>query len=324
MAPAAEGDLPLGSVEGWQHYVHGLGFVTALRAGERPRASWSAVPGDDPARLVAEAVLATLGSGRGAVVCVPDVRDVARWDAVFAEVLGPGRHVALTAAQPPAERWRSFLAASRGDVQVVLGTRAAAFAPVADLGLVAIWDDGDDMFAEPRSPYPHAREVLLLRATTQDTAVLIGGYARTAESQSLIEGGWCVELVADQRIRRQAWPQLLSHRRLHRRGGAGAVAAGGVPGDPSRHRLGARAGAAPRLPRLAVVPDLPGAGPLPGLPGAAGSTVRVASRCPAGGAGRSSRRGCARTATGAGCGRPWWGRCAPPRSSGGPSPTWRS
>lgn len=203
------GELPLGSVEGWQHYVHGLAYVAALRAGERPRASWSAVPGDDPARLVAEAVLATLGSGRGAVVCVPDIRDVARWDAVFTEVLGAGRHVALTAAQPPATRWRSFLAASRGDVQVVLGTRAAAFAPVRDLGLVAIWDDGDDLFAEPRAPYPHAREVLLLRATSQDAAVLIGGYARTAESQSLIEGGWCVELAAEQRIRRRAWPQLV-------------------------------------------------------------------------------------------------------------------
>lgn len=205
---SAEGELPLGSVEGWQHYVHGLGFVTALRAGERPRASWSAVPGDDPARLVAEAVLATLGSGRGAIVCVPDIRDVARWDAVFAEVLGAGRHVALTAAQPAAQRWRSYLAAARGDVQVVLGTRAAAFAPVRDLGLVVIWDDGDDLFAEPRAPYPHAREVLLLRATAHDTAALIGGYARTAESQSLVEGGWCIELKADQRLRRRAWPQL--------------------------------------------------------------------------------------------------------------------
>ncbi|WP_162243694.1 primosomal protein N' [Aeromicrobium sp. Root344] len=207
-AAPAEGALPVGSAAGWQTYAHGLGFVAALRAGERPRAWWGAIPGQDPAQLVAEAVLATLGSGRGSVVCVPDVRDVARWDAVFTEVLGEGRHVALTAAQEPAERYAAFLAASRGDVQVVLGTRAAAFAPVSDLGLVAIWDDGDDLFAEPRSPYPHAREVLLLRAAAQDTAVLMGGYARTAEGQSLVDSGWCSELVADQRTRRKAWPRL--------------------------------------------------------------------------------------------------------------------
>ncbi|MET1039175.1 MAG: primosomal protein N' [Aeromicrobium sp.] len=204
----APGELPLGSVEGWQTYVHGLSFVAALRAGERPRGWWTAVPGHDPARLVAEAVLATLAVGRGAVVCVPDVRDVARWDAVFAEVLGPGRHVALTAAQEPEHRYGAFLAAARGDVQVVLGTRAAAFAPVKDLGLVAMWDDGDDLFAEPRAPYPHAREVLLLRSTLQETALLIGGYARTAEGQSLIDSGWCTALAAEQRARRRAWPRL--------------------------------------------------------------------------------------------------------------------
>ncbi|MGA8987155.1 primosome assembly protein PriA, partial [Aeromicrobium sp.] len=199
---------PVGTAAGWQRYVHGLSFVAALRAGERPRAVWTAVPGDDPARVLAEAVLATIGSGRGAVVCVPDVRDVARWDAVFAEVLGPGQHVALTAGQPAEQRYRSFLMLSRGEVPVVLGTRAAAFAPVRDLGLVAMWDDGDDLYAEPRSPYPHAREVLLLRAAAQDTAVLIGGYARTAEGQSLIDSQWCVELAAEQRERRRAWPRL--------------------------------------------------------------------------------------------------------------------
>ncbi|KRC66838.1 hypothetical protein ASE12_03465 [Aeromicrobium sp. Root236] len=207
-AASVGGALPVGSAAGWQTYAHGLGFVAALRAGERPRAWWGAIPGQDPAQLVAEAVLATLGSGRGSVVCVPDVRDVARWDAVFTEVLGQGRHVALTAAQEPADRYAAFLEASRGDVQVVLGTRAAAFAPVADLGLVAMWDDGDDLFAEPRSPYPHAREVLLLRATAQDSALLMGGYARTAEGQSLVDRGWCAELVADQRARRKAWPRM--------------------------------------------------------------------------------------------------------------------
>ena len=37
------------------------------------------------------------------------------------------------------------------------GTRSAMFAPVADLGLVVLWDEGDDLHAEPRAPYPHAQ-----------------------------------------------------------------------------------------------------------------------------------------------------------------------
>jgi primosomal protein N' (replication factor Y) len=192
----------------WEAYDHGEDFVGALRMGETPRAWWTAVPGVDPPRTVASAVLATLESGRGSVVCVPDVRDVARWDAVFTEVLGEGHHVSLTAAMSPAARYRSFLAVSRGEVQVVLGTRAAAFAPIRSLGLVALWDDGDDLYAEPRAPYPHAREVLLLRATQQRSALLIGGYSRTAEGQSLVESGWCAALVATPETRRAAWPRV--------------------------------------------------------------------------------------------------------------------
>ena len=82
---------------------------------------------------------------------------------------------------------------------MVIGTRAAAFAPVADLGLVALWDDGDDSYAEPRAPYPHAREVLLLRAHPAECAALLGGFARSAETAALLESGWAAELIADRR-----------------------------------------------------------------------------------------------------------------------------
>ena len=202
------GELPAIDDAPWRHHLHGPQFLGALRNGDSPRAWWSALPGIDQAQAAAQAVLATLHSGRGAIVCVPDIRDVARWDAAFTEVLGADRHVTLTAASSAADRYAAFLAASRGQVQVVLGTRAAAFAPVRDLGLVAMWDDGDDLFAEPRSPYPHAREVLLLRATASGAGLLIGGFARTAEGQSLVDSGWCIELAGDQAARRTSWPRL--------------------------------------------------------------------------------------------------------------------
>ncbi|MBA4609250.1 primosome assembly protein PriA [Aeromicrobium sp. Marseille-Q0843] len=190
----------------WHAYVHGAAYVEALAAGESPRAVLNVLPRHEPERAVAEAVSAVVRSGRGAVVCVPDVREVARWHAAFTEALGPDAHVALTAADKPAARYRNFLRVSRGEVQVVLGTRAAAYAPVRDLGLVVIWDDGDDLHAEPRAPYPHTREVLLTRAIETGAGVLIAGHARTAEAQSLVQQGWCAEIVADQASRRREWP----------------------------------------------------------------------------------------------------------------------
>ena len=111
--------------------------------------------------------------------------------------------MALRADSGPNARYRDFLAVSRGGRRIVVGTRSAAFAPVHDLGLVAIWDDGDDLHSEPRAPYPHAREVLLLRADAQDTAVLIGGFARTVEAEYLLRTGWARELAPTRALVRE-------------------------------------------------------------------------------------------------------------------------
>jgi len=100
--------------------------------------------------------------------------------------IGAG-HVTLSADLGPAEQYRRWLTALREETLIVAGTRAAIFAPVRELGLVVLWDDGDDLHAEPRAPYPNAREVLALRAHRAGAAALIGGFARTAELAQLVE-----------------------------------------------------------------------------------------------------------------------------------------
>jgi primosomal protein N' (replication factor Y) (superfamily II helicase) len=207
--PSAQGaadlrpDAAVGA--GWAAYDGGR-LVASLAAGDSPRAVWSALPGADWPTLLAAAATATLTSGRGSVLCVPDRRDVDRLDAALTATLGPGRHVVLTADLGPAARYRAFLAVTRGAAQVVVGTRAAAFAPVRDLGLVAMWDDGDDLFAEPRAPYPHTREVLLTRAQEEGCALLLGGFARTVEAEYLVRTGWAEELVGDRTTLRASAP----------------------------------------------------------------------------------------------------------------------
>ncbi|MEH0931670.1 primosomal protein N' [Micromonospora sp. CPCC 205558] len=193
---------------GWRDYPTGPALLRALTDGRAPRAVWSALPGEDWAARYADAVAATVAGGRGAVVVVPDARDLDRLDAALTTVLGPGRHVTLSAALGPARRYRAFLAARRGQVPVVIGTRAAMFAPVARLGLVAIWDDGDDLHSEPRAPYPHARDVLLTRVHLAEAGALVGGYARTAEGQLLVETGWAREVVADRGTVRSRIPAI--------------------------------------------------------------------------------------------------------------------
>lgn len=180
-------------------YPGGSEFLGALGEGRPLRAAWTAVPVAAPpgdwAAGFAEAAGATLASGRGVVLVVPDAAALAVLASACTEAFGAGSFVTLSADLGPAARYRAFLAAVRGGVRLVLGTRNAVYAPVPDLGLIAVWDEGNDSLAEPRAPYPHAREVAALRAAEQHCALLIAGYARTAETQALVERGWLVPLV---------------------------------------------------------------------------------------------------------------------------------
>ncbi|HEY6594140.1 MAG TPA: primosomal protein N' [Asanoa sp.] len=244
---------------GWSAYPAGEGFLRALGRGGAPRAVWSALPGEDwPARF-AEAAAATVAAGRGVVAVVPDARDLDRLDAALAAVLGKGRHVALSAGLGPARRYRAFLAASRGRVPVVVGTRAAMFAPVADIGLVAVWDDGDDLHAEPRAPYPHAREVLLTRAQLAEAAALIAGHARTAEAQLLVETGWAQEIVADRAGLRARTPLVMptgDDPQLARDPGAATARLPSLAWEVARAALRADAPVLVQVPRRGYLPSV--------------------------------------------------------------------
>ncbi|WP_141577100.1 primosomal protein N' [Actinomadura sp. WMMA1423] len=210
--PVPEQDVPV-SPEApdpgpWREYPAGESFLGALSGGRAPHAVWTALPGSDWTEAIARAVAATLSGGRGALVVVADGRDVARVDAALEAELGKGLHVALTAELGPAERYRRWLAVLRGKARAVVGTRAAMFAPVADLGLVVLWDDGDDVHAEPHAPYPHPRDVLALRAHRSGAGALIGGFTRTTDATQLVETGWAHALAADRNGVRAWMPRV--------------------------------------------------------------------------------------------------------------------
>jgi primosomal protein N' (replication factor Y) len=190
----------------WGRYPAGNAFLSALRCGRPVRAAWTALPGPHWPDEIAAAAAATAAAGRGTVIVVPDARDLALVGDALARA-GVG-HVCLAAELGPAERYRRWLAALRGAVRVVAGTRAAMFAPVSQLGLVVLWDEGDDLHAEPRAPYPNAREVLALRAHRAGAAALIGGFARTAELAQLVASGWARPLAGSPAEVRQAAPRV--------------------------------------------------------------------------------------------------------------------
>ncbi|WP_297847171.1 primosomal protein N' [Mycobacterium sp.] len=195
---------------GWDVYDRGAQFLAALAESRAARAVWQTLPSEPWTERFAEAAAQTVRAGRSVLAIVPDQRDLdALWRAVTMRI-DEGSVVALSAGLGPAARYRRWLAALRGTARLVIGTRSAVFAPMSDLGLVMVWADADDSLAEPRAPYPHAREVAMLRAHQARCAALIGGYARTAEAHALVRGGWAHDIVAARPVVRARTPRVIA------------------------------------------------------------------------------------------------------------------
>lgn len=243
----------------WSRYTHGAAFVTALTDGRAPRAAWQALPGEDWAARLAELAAAVVAGGRSAVLMVPDQRDLDRLLAECVRLVGDSA-VGLSAGLGPAARYRRWLSVLRGQARVVVGTRAAVFAPVRDLGLIALWDDGDDTYAEPRAPYPHAREVAMLRAHESGAAFVAAGFARTAEIQAVVESGWARDLLADRQVLRAAMPRISAPGdtdfALERDALARQVRMPGVAFAAARAALREDAAVLVQVPRRGYVPSL--------------------------------------------------------------------
>ncbi|MFE1592216.1 primosomal protein N' [Nocardia sp. NPDC058705] len=243
----------------WGRYVHGTAFVEALAQGKGARAAWQALPGEDWAARLAELAATVAASGRSAVLMVPDQRDLDRLLAECVALVGDSA-VGLSAGLGPAARYRRWLAVLRGQARIVVGTRAAVFAPARDLGLIAIWDDGDDTYAEPRSPYPHAREVAMLRAHETGAAFVAAGFARTAEIQAVVESGWARDLLAPREVLREVAPRISapgdSDFALERDALARSVRMPGVAFAAARSAIKENVAVLVQVPRRGYVPSL--------------------------------------------------------------------
>ncbi len=195
---------------GWSRYTGGAKFLEALHDGRAARAVWQALPGERWCDRLAEAAAAAVSGGHGVLIIVADQRDIDALLPAATALIDESVVVALAAGLGPSARYRRWLSVLRGQARLVIGTRSAVFAPVDKLGLVMVWDDGDDSLAEPRAPYPHAREVAMLRAHQLRCAAMIGGYSRTAEAQALVGSGWAHDLVAPRPVVRAGAPRVVA------------------------------------------------------------------------------------------------------------------
>lgn len=152
----------------------------------RIRTWWAPPPYEDPFEFLSAL---PAYSRSWSLVLLPDAHDVERMveklraHEQYRDSLIVPWHSQLTRA----EREQNFLQVLRGKSGIVVGVRGALFLPMSKLDLILLWDEGDDSYAEQRSPYFHAREVAIMRAHLEKAHLIIGGASPSLAAISYIQ-----------------------------------------------------------------------------------------------------------------------------------------
>ncbi len=176
MAPPAEASPPQltpDQARAWQRMQDVLQAALVGRQ-EVPPVLLHGVTGSGKTELYLRAAAFALQQGRQVLLLVPEIglaaHLVPRLVARFGKRVG-----LLHSGMPLGHRYDTWRRARRGEIQVLVGTRSAVFAPLPRLGLIIVDECHSEAYAEQgRGPYYHAREVARMYARIVRGAVLLG------------------------------------------------------------------------------------------------------------------------------------------------------
>jgi primosomal protein N' (replication factor Y) len=122
-----------------------------------------------------------LAAGRSAILLVPEIGLTPAMAADLHQVFGEEVAI-LHSALSDKERAESWHRIKRGEARMVVGTRSAVFAPVADLALMIVDEEQDSSYKQEETPRYHARDVAVMRAKMANAAVVLGSATPSLES----------------------------------------------------------------------------------------------------------------------------------------------
>jgi primosomal protein N' (replication factor Y) len=139
------------------------------------------ITGSGKTAVYLAAMRAVLEAGRSAILLVPEIGLTPAVAADLHQIFGDEvaiLHSALSDRER-AEQWHSI---KRGDARMVVGTRSAVFAPVADLALIIVDEEHDSSYKQEETPRYHARDIAVVRAKMANAVVVLGSATPSLES----------------------------------------------------------------------------------------------------------------------------------------------
>ena len=166
------------------------GFRVALLRG---------VTGSGKTEIYLRLAAAVAGAGRQVLLLVPEIALTPSMAAQFRGAFGPRvaiQHSGLSAGERH-DQWQRI---RRGDVDVVVGTRSAVFAPLARLGLAIVDEEHDASYKQEETPRYHGRDVAVVRASRAGALVVLGSATPSMESYRNAAAGKYALVTLERRI----------------------------------------------------------------------------------------------------------------------------
>jgi primosomal protein N' (replication factor Y) len=150
---------------------------------------------------------AVLEAGRSAILLVPEIGLTPAIAADLHQIFGDEvaiLHSALSDRER-AEQWHRI---KRGEARMVVGTRSAIFAPVADLALVIVDEEHDSSYKQEETPRYHARDVAVVRAKMSNAVVVLGSATPSLESYFNAKKDKYALIELPDRVERRPLPEV--------------------------------------------------------------------------------------------------------------------
>jgi primosomal protein N' (replication factor Y) len=150
---------------------------------------------------------AVLEAGRSAILLVPEIGLTPAVAADLHQIFGDEvaiLHSALSDKER-AQQWRRI---KSGEARIVVGTRSAVFAPVADLALIIVDEEHDSSYKQEETPRYHARDIAVMRAKMADAVVVLGSATPSLESYFNAKKNKYVLVELPDRVEQRPLPEV--------------------------------------------------------------------------------------------------------------------
>ncbi len=157
------------------------------------------VTGSGKTELYLRLSAAVRDAGKRILVLVPEIALTPVVTSLFREAFG--ERVAIQhSGLSDGERHDQWQRIRRGDVDVVIGTRSAVFAPLSDIGLIVVDEEHDGSYKQEESPRYNGRDVAIVRGQRAGALVLLGSATPSLESYQNAMAGRYERIVLERRV----------------------------------------------------------------------------------------------------------------------------